>query len=77
MTVNNIFGILQAVEAGIGIATLPSYLINSSTGVVPVLAERAHQRIRAIHDEHDIPYVYGEWRTMLQDVLNAAPPMPG
>lgn len=39
MTINNIFGILQAVEAGIGIATLPSYLINSSTGVVPVLAD--------------------------------------
>ena len=42
--------------------------------VVPVLAERAHQRIRAIHDEHDIPYVYGEWRMMLQEVLLAAPP---
>ncbi len=37
--------------------------------VVPVLAERAHQRIRTIHDQHGIPYVYGEWRTMLQEVL--------
>ena len=43
--------------------------------VVPVLAERAHERIRAIHDEHGIPYVYGEWRMMLRDVLEgeAAP----
>lgn len=37
--------------------------------VVPVLAERAHDRIRAIHDEHDVPYVYGEWRMMLAEVL--------
>ena len=39
--------------------------------VVPRLAEQAHQRIRAIHDEHGIEYVYGEWRTMLRDVLGA------
>ena len=38
--------------------------------VVPMLAERAHERIRAIHDEHDVPYVYGEWRMMLQEVLS-------
>ena len=37
LTVNNIFGLLQAVEAGIGIAALPSYLINFSGKVRPVL----------------------------------------
>ena len=37
LTVNNIFGLLQAVEAGIGIAALPSYLIRFSGKVRPVL----------------------------------------
>jgi Fe-S-cluster containining protein len=41
--------------------------------IVPQLAERAHQRIKSIHDEHGIEYVYGEWRTMLRDVLGAEP----
>ena len=39
LTVNNIFGLLQAVESGIGIAALPSYLINFSGKVRPVLTE--------------------------------------
>ena len=42
--------------------------------VVPKLAEAAHERIRAIHDDHDVPYVYGEWRSMLADVLSARNP---
>jgi Fe-S-cluster containining protein len=29
------------------------------------LSERSLQEIRAIHDEHGIPYRYGEWRSML------------
>lgn len=37
--------------------------------VVPELAERAHAGIKAIHEEHGIPYVYGEWRAMLRDVV--------
>jgi DNA-binding transcriptional LysR family regulator len=37
LTVNNIFGLLQAVEAGIGIAALPSYLIHFSGKVRPIL----------------------------------------
>ncbi len=40
--------------------------------VVPQLAEQAHQRIRTIHDEHGIKYVYGEWRMMLREVLGGA-----
>ena len=41
--------------------------------VVPQLAERAHQRIKSIHDQHGIKYVYGEWRMMLRDVLGESP----
>lgn len=37
--------------------------------VVPELAERAHARIKALHERHGIPYAYGEWRTMLETVL--------
>jgi len=37
LTVNNIFGLLQAAEAGIGIAALPSYLIRFSGKVRPIL----------------------------------------
>ena len=40
--------------------------------MVPEIAERAHAGIRAIHDEHRIPYVYGEWRTMLREIVGAA-----
>ncbi len=39
LTLNNSFGVLQAVEAGAGIAALPSYLIRFSTGVQVVLPE--------------------------------------
>ena len=37
LVVNNIFGLLQAAEAGIGIAALPSYLIQFSGKVRPIL----------------------------------------
>ena len=37
--------------------------------LVPEIAERAHAGIKAIHEDHDIPYVYGEWRAMLRDVV--------
>lgn len=37
LTVNNSFGVLQAVEAGAGIAALPSYLIRFSGKVTPIL----------------------------------------
>ena len=37
--------------------------------LVPEIAERAHARIKAIHEDHDIPYVYGEWRAMLREVV--------
>ena len=29
------------------------------------LSERTLARLRALHDAHDVPYRYGEWRTML------------
>lgn len=29
------------------------------------LAERMHERIKALHTTHTIPYRYGEWRSML------------
>lgn len=39
LTINNSHGVLQAVEAGAGIAALPTYLIRSSTGVKVVLPD--------------------------------------
>jgi DNA-binding transcriptional LysR family regulator len=39
LTVNNIFGLLQACEAGIGIAALPSYVIHFSGKVRPILTD--------------------------------------
>jgi DNA-binding transcriptional LysR family regulator len=39
LTVNNIFGLLQAAEAGIGIAALPSYLIHFSGRVQTILPD--------------------------------------
>ncbi|MAC19991.1 MAG: hypothetical protein CMJ23_10030 [Phycisphaerae bacterium] len=41
--------------------------------VVPELAETAHRRIRTLHDEHEIPYAYGEWREMLRQVIGSDP----
>ena len=43
--------------------------------LVPDLAEDAHREIRAIHDRFNVPYAYGEWRTMLRDILTLAPPL--
>lgn len=37
LTINNSFGVLQAVESGAGIASLPSYLIRFSGKVTPIL----------------------------------------
>ncbi|MEM1330757.1 MAG: hypothetical protein AAGG07_09370 [Planctomycetota bacterium] len=31
-----------------------------------LLTERSIERVRAIHDQHEIPYRYGEWRDMLE-----------
>lgn len=35
------------------------------------LTESGLQRLRALHDTHDIPYRYGEWRSLLSLVLAA------
>jgi DNA-binding transcriptional LysR family regulator len=39
LTVNNVYGLLQAVEAGIGIAALPDYLVRHSPGLVHLLPD--------------------------------------
>ena len=39
LAINNSFGVLQAVEAGAGIAALPSYLIRFSGKVTPILPQ--------------------------------------
>lgn len=41
--------------------------------LVPELAERAHAGIRAVHERFGVPYVYGEWRVMLQEILAVEP----
>ena len=45
--------------------------------LVPKLAERAHAEIRAIHDRFEVPYEYGEWRSMLARVVGDRTPSPG
>lgn len=37
------------------------------------LSERGLARLRTLHDRHDIPYRYGEWREMLEIVVGVAP----
>lgn len=37
MTINNISGLVAAVENGIGIAVLPDYLIRDGSGLVQIL----------------------------------------
>lgn len=39
LRVNSIYGVLQAVKAGVGIAALPDYLVQGSTNVVRILKD--------------------------------------
>ncbi|QCI63729.1 LysR family transcriptional regulator [Phreatobacter stygius] len=39
MTMNNIVGLVSAVERGIGVAVLPDYLVNDGSGLVQILDE--------------------------------------
>jgi DNA-binding transcriptional LysR family regulator len=39
LRVNNVFAMLRAAESGLGLATLPDYLVVGSAGLVPVLPE--------------------------------------
>ncbi len=39
LAVNNIFGLLQAVESGVGLAALPNYVIGMSKNVVAILPD--------------------------------------
>ncbi len=39
LSVNNIYGILQAVESGIGLAALPDYIAQNNAGLVRVMPE--------------------------------------
>jgi Fe-S-cluster containining protein len=34
-------------------------------------AERFHDRVRALHDRHNIPYLYAEWRDLLEMLIAA------
>ena len=36
---------------------------------VPDIAEWAHSEMKSLHERHSIPYMYGEWRVMLESVL--------
>ena len=51
LEVNNIYGVLQAVKSGIGIASLPDYLVQGSMSIVPILED---------YQGHDFPayFVY-------------------
>ncbi|MFN3287030.1 MAG: LysR substrate-binding domain-containing protein, partial [Sphingomonadaceae bacterium] len=41
LTINNVFGIMQAVESGVGIAALPGYLLATARGVRTILPDAA------------------------------------
>lgn len=43
----------------------------SDEGWQQVLTEHTLAEVRAIHDRHDIPYQYAEWRAMLEMLVNA------
>ena len=39
LEVNNIYGMLQAIKSGLGVGTLPDYLVQGSTNVLRILAD--------------------------------------
>ncbi|MEZ5756945.1 MAG: LysR family transcriptional regulator [Emcibacteraceae bacterium] len=39
LEVNNIYGMLQAIKSGLGVGSLPDYLVQSSTNVLRILAD--------------------------------------
>ncbi len=47
LTVNSGFGLLRAVESGLGIASLPDYFVDESSGVVRILGDLAAPTIDA------------------------------
>ncbi len=53
LTVNNIYGVLQAVESGLGIGALPDYLVQQNSKVVPILPETEGPT-------YDVYFVYPE-----------------
>jgi DNA-binding transcriptional LysR family regulator len=53
LRINNIFGILQAVESGLGLATLPDYAVRDTSKVIRILTE---EEVPAF----DFHFVYAE-----------------
>ena len=47
LRVNNIYGIFRACAAGMGIASLPDYMANMTSGLVPVLPEHEGPKYQA------------------------------
>ncbi|VAX42378.1 hypothetical protein MNBD_PLANCTO03-1023 [hydrothermal vent metagenome] len=47
------------------------YCDQSGLGWQEALTERTLAEVCALHDRHDIPYHYGEWRTTLEMLVNA------
>ncbi|MCH2145612.1 MAG: hypothetical protein MK082_10795 [Phycisphaerales bacterium] len=46
-----------------------SYFCDPRAGWQEAAYERWHARVRALHEELDVPYAYGEWRDMLTRIL--------
>lgn len=53
LKINNIYGALQAVRAGIGLATLPEYLVRGSTDMVRILEDVTSPAFRAYLVYHE------------------------
>ena len=53
MSINNVYGILQAVQSGSGIAALPEFMVQGSNDLVRVLPELEGPQI-------DAYFVYSE-----------------
>ena len=53
LQINNVVGMIRAVESGLGIAALPDYIVHDSSNVVPVLPD-------VIGPSFDVFFVYPE-----------------
>lgn len=53
LRINNIYGALQAVKAGIGLAALPEYLVRGTTNLVRVLDDLASPAFKAYFVYHE------------------------
>jgi len=62
-------GNLCGIHASKGIGCRVYFCDRSARDWQELLSERAIKIVRSVHEEHGIPYEYGEWRRMLREVV--------